>query len=89
MGIFRCMKTTLELPDQLLRRAKAHAAHRGQTMTTFVKAALEAKLEADQQLADEKPWMRFAGANSDKKESENIMALIEENCGQIDSEAWQ
>jgi hypothetical protein len=30
------MKTTLELPDQLFRKAKSTAAERGQTLKEFV-----------------------------------------------------
>lgn len=89
MGHVAIMKTTLELPDRLLLRAKAHAAERGQTMTAFVKTALEDKLEADQKTASEKPWMRFAGACSGSNKSERIMAIIDESCGQVDPEDWR
>jgi len=83
------VKTTLELPDTLLRRAKATAAKRGQTMTAFVKAALEAKLSKDELSSDTKPWMQFAGAFPDPKESERMMGVIEESCGQVDPEDWK
>ena len=83
------MKTTLELPDTLLRRAKATAAKREQTMTAFVKSALEAKLSSAQNSDETKPWMEFAGAFSDSGESKRIMDTIEESCGQIDSEDWK
>ena len=83
------MKTTLELPDTLLRRAKATAAKRGQTMTAFVKSALEAKLSNDERSNDEKPWMQFAGVFADPKESKQIMQTVEESCGQVDPEDWK
>ena len=38
------MKTTINLNDQLLRRAKQRAARRGITLTRFVEDALRAKL---------------------------------------------
>src|SRR5260370_39069555 len=38
------MKTTLELPDQLFRKAKATAAERGQSLKEFVTEALRDKL---------------------------------------------
>ncbi len=38
------MKTTLEMPDKLFRRAKATAAQRGQTLKQLVTAALEREL---------------------------------------------
>ncbi len=36
------MKTTLELPDELFRKAKATAALRGETLTSLFAEALEA-----------------------------------------------
>jgi hypothetical protein len=38
------MKTTLEMPDELFRRAKATAAQRGQSLKQLVTAALEREL---------------------------------------------
>jgi len=38
------MKTTLEMPDDLFRRAKATAAKRGQSLKQLVTAALEHEL---------------------------------------------
>lgn len=38
------MKTTIELPDDLFREAKAHAALRGESLKNFVREALEEKL---------------------------------------------
>ncbi len=38
------MKTTLEMPDELFRRAKATAAQRGQSLKLLVTVALEREL---------------------------------------------
>ena len=38
------MKTTLEMPDELFRRAKATAAQRGQSLKQLVTVALEREL---------------------------------------------
>jgi hypothetical protein len=38
------VKTTLELPDDLLRRTKAEAAHEGRSMKDLVVEALEDRL---------------------------------------------
>ena len=38
------MKTTIEIPDVLFRRAKSKAAERGQTLKEFVSEALQEKL---------------------------------------------
>jgi hypothetical protein len=38
------MKTTLEIPDVLFRKAKSRGAERGQTLKEFVNDALQEKL---------------------------------------------
>ena len=45
------MKTTFDLPEPLLRRAKAAAAHQGRPLRDLVADALESKLSADDALA--------------------------------------
>ena len=40
-----CMRTTLHLPDDLYREAKALAARSGRTVTSVVEDALRAELE--------------------------------------------
>lgn len=39
-----CMRTTLSLPDGLVTQAKAHAAARGQTLTSLVEEGLRLAL---------------------------------------------
>jgi len=41
-----CVKTTLNLNDQVLRRSKDYASRHGMTLTAFVEDALRAKLVA-------------------------------------------
>jgi len=55
------MKTTLELPDQLFRKAKATAAERGQSLKEFVTEALRDKLLVGGPRAGEPEWMRGFG----------------------------
>jgi hypothetical protein len=45
------MKTTFDLPEPLLRRAKAAAAHQGRPLRDLVAEAIDAKLAADQAAA--------------------------------------
>lgn len=45
-GIMQGMKTTIELPDELLARAKATAAERRWSMRRLLEAALRKELEA-------------------------------------------
>jgi len=51
------MKITLELPDTLFNRVKGLAAQRGQTMSSYVCAALESVISSGERSAEEKPWM--------------------------------
>jgi hypothetical protein len=46
------MKTTFDLPEPLLRRAKAAAAHQGRPLRELVAEAIDAKLVADSALVN-------------------------------------
>jgi hypothetical protein len=59
------MKTTLEMPDKLFRRAKATAAQRGQTLKQLVTAALE------QEFAGPAP-----GAKTSKRKQAEVEAFL-------------
>jgi len=54
------VKTTLEIPDAIFRRAKSVAAQRGIALRAFVTEAVEEKLAGDSRKS-EKPWVRLAG----------------------------
>ena len=53
------MKTTIEMPDRLFRRAKARAAEKGQSLKQLVTEALEEKLSSTgaRRAAEEPAWM--------------------------------
>src|SRR5260370_3097634 len=70
-------KTTLEIPDLVLRRAKARAAEQGITLRQFVTEAVEERLKAQTESTD-RPWMQMAGGLRHlRKETARIMGLIE------------
>ena len=54
------MKTTLEIPDTILRRAKSNAAQRGIPLRQFVIEAIEDKLRTAPETG-QKPWMNHMG----------------------------
>ena len=84
------LKTTLEIPDTLLRDVKISAAKNDQTMGAFINAAIEEKLKTDEKASKEKPWMQFAGIlENHRTESKKVLERIEAECGQIDEESWQ
>jgi hypothetical protein len=75
------MKTTIDIPDPLFRKAKARAAERGQTLKEFVTDALSARLAADAagRRSDEPPWMEgFGKLRHLHKETARIQGLVEE-----------
>lgn len=78
MVIWVAVKTTIELPDPLFRRAKARAAERGQTLKQLVTEALQEKL-ASKSRRSEPDWMQgFGKLERLHKETERIQARIDE-----------
>jgi metal-responsive CopG/Arc/MetJ family transcriptional regulator len=78
------MKTTLEIPDELLEEAKAAAAQSGISLRAFVSEALRDKLAEAAKC--EKPWMAsFGKLSSLRSETARINRVIEEEFGQVSS----
>jgi len=83
------MKTTLEIPDTVFRRAKSVAAARGIPLREFVTEAVKDKLAGGADPA-EKPWVKHMGKLKHlHKETERINRLIEEDSEKIDPEMWR
>jgi len=83
------MKTTLEIPDAIFRRAKSVAAERGIPLREFVTEAVKDKLAANAQAGD-KPWVKHMGKLKRlRKETLQINRLIEEDSEKIDPEMWR
>lgn len=91
MGNPRFVKTTLELPDALFRKAKATAARHGQTLKQLVQEALTEKLaRTDCAKSTQKPWMALAGGLKHlHAENMRIDRLIETEFEQIEPEDRQ
>ena len=82
------MKTTIEIPDALFRRANSAASERGIPLRALVSEALADKLRA--RGGQDKPWMKtFGKLRSLRKETARINRIIEEEFGQIEPEAWK
>ncbi len=82
------MKTTLEIPDPLFRRAKARAAEQGIPLRQFVTEAVEDKLRLQSPDA-QKPWVRLAGRLRHlRKETARINRVIEEEFERLEPEEW-
>jgi len=79
------MKTTLEIPDLVFRKAKAQAAERGIPVRQFVTEAVQEKL-ATAKPAD-KPWMKAAGKLRHlHNETVRIQRIIDKEFGQLEPE---
>jgi hypothetical protein len=86
------VKTTIEIPDRLFRKAKARAAERGQSLKQLVADALQEKLTAKsgQTPPDEPEWMRGFGAlRRLRTETLRIQASIDETFEVIEPEDRQ
>ena len=82
------MKTTLEIPDAIFRRAKSKAAERGIPLRQFVTEAVEDKLK-NSSSTTERPWMKHVGKLKHlHKEIEQIDRDIEEAFEKIEPEMW-
>ena len=82
------MKTTLEIPDQTFRKAKATSAALGIPLREFVTQAVEEKLSGGSKTSG-KPWLECAGELAHlHDETERIQKVVEEEFGQIEAEDW-
>ena len=80
------MKTTLEIPDAIFRRAKTAAAERGIPFRALVSEALADKLRAQSERGGQ-PWMKaFGKLRHLRKETARINLIIEEEFDRIETE---
>jgi hypothetical protein len=76
------MKTTLEIPDSVFRRAKSAAAARGIPLREFVTEAVKDKLAPNN---GKKPWEKLMGKLKHlHKETVRINRRIDEDSEKID-----
>ena len=81
------MKTTLEIPDALFRRAKAVAAERGIPLRALVTEALADALRPQTNGRQDRPWMEtFGKLRHLRKETARINRIIEDEFEQIEDE---
>jgi hypothetical protein len=83
------MKTTIDIPDELFRLAKARASLGGISLRQFVTDTLRARLEREEKRARaaDPPWMKGFGGLADlAAETARIRALIEEEFESIETE---
>ena len=89
MVIWLVMKTTIEIPDPLFRKAKSRAAERGQSLKQFVAEALQARLAAgtEDRGSDEPKWMDgFGKLRRLRKETARIQGTIDATFEVVEAE---
>ena len=87
------MKTTMELPDALLREAKAWAAGRGVPLRQVMVEALAQKLRAEKTASVAKPWLKaFRDLEVDdelRRELRGLNQRVEAACERVNPEDWR
>jgi hypothetical protein len=86
--VLRPVKTTVEIPDDLFRRAKVLAAQEGLSMKQLITESLQHRvLRHSPETTIEPPWKQAFGAmRAYKKENRRIEKLVEEEFGQVEPE---
>ena len=81
------MKTTLEVPDLLFRKAKATAAARGQSLKEFVTDAWREKLDTGRTSMSEPAWMTgFGKLKRLHKETVRVQSIVDQEFEVIEPE---
>jgi hypothetical protein len=84
------MKTTLTLPDEIFRQAKARAALRGQSLGKFMEQSLvKALTENDETQPGVGPWLRSLPRVSPTAAADLEQTLAESDFRQVDEAMWQ
>lgn len=87
-------KTTVELPDPLLRQIKVASAQDGISLKQFFAEAARERLRQRHGTAGagefNPPWMQaFGGLRDLKQETRRIQRIIDKEFGQIDEDDWR
>ena len=84
------MKTTLNIRDDLVRRAKARAALRGQPLARYIEEGLERRLELEESDATHLgDWLKSLPVVSDAAAEDLNRAFGAEDFRTIDEAMWQ
>jgi hypothetical protein len=83
------MKTTVELPDHLLREAKLRAAQEGTTLRAILTEALTRQL--GRQPATEQPaWQAaYGGVRHLRRDLKSVNRRVDAAFGQVDPDDWR
>ena len=88
------MKTTVELPEKTLNRARTLAAAKGLSLEQLVAEAIEDKIGRGEDLAKGEPrWMKlygaFAKSEDMRTDTRSIQRVIDEEFERINPGDWK
>jgi len=83
------MKTTLDIPESLLRQAKARAALKGTSMRDFFVQAVEAKLDAERKIPRKPHGWRAVFGKAPKGSAAEAQATIDGEFEKINPDDWR
>jgi hypothetical protein len=85
-GKIGLLKTTVEIPDDLFRQAKATAAQQGTSLKDFLTEAVREQLRKRTSAPNlNKPWMRaFGGVRDLHRETKRLERVIQREFERID-----
>lgn len=85
------MKTTVEIPDALFRKAKAAAAEEGKSLKDLLNEALDDRLRKGARTKPgAEPWRAaFGELRHLHRENRRIEKIIEEEFEKIDEDEWR
>jgi hypothetical protein len=89
-GILTAMKTTVELPDPILRRAQAYARERGLSFKEVLIQALDLLILDDLREPRKPGWQSLFGSFAHEgDENRRILKVIEDEFSSVDLKEWQ
>ena len=83
------MKTTIEIPDEVLRQAKAVAALRGTSLKDLVSLAIQEHLERSHGTGSQSLGWRKVFGRARKEELVEVDELIDRELSQVDPDDWR
>ena len=83
------MKTTVELPDELLRNTRQYAADRGKSFKDVLVQALGMLIYNGEPQISRPGWEALFGTFRDDKEMVKVREIIDTEFSRIDPEDWK
>jgi hypothetical protein len=83
------VKTTIEIPDDLLRKTKATAASRGETLREFINEALTTRLASTAPPSSRQSGWRSVFGLAEPKAVQAIDALLDRELEKVDPSEWR